>query len=211
MPPQPQPQPQPLLRLTRESERAMNDRNNDPGFGSRSGPLELYKLLVDEVNKAVEKSSASLLAQLKSATESMERKADDNFRLLNTRIEEIRQVSRGENERVVEKIDHIVEVLSEGNARFAVIEQRVTTIESKCDGESRIGRSHRPPADPYSAPRPAPAPAEEKKSKANPFVVALLGAVAAALGGAITTWIISGGLTVTPHNGGAAISAPKTP
>jgi hypothetical protein len=192
----------------------MNDRNLNEGFGSRSGPLELYKLLIDEVNKAVEKSSAGLLTQLKSATESMERKADDNFRLLNARIEEIRQVSRGENERVVEKIDRIVEVLSEGNARFAVIEQRMTTIETKCDGEHRHNHSRRPSTDPFPPfrqPPPAPpAPPEEKKAKMSPFLVALLGAVAATLGGAITTWIISGGMTVTPHTA-TAVSSPKSP
>lgn len=188
----------------------MNDRNNADGFGSRSGPLELYKLLADEVNRAVEKSSASLLAQLKSATESLEKKADDNFRLLSARIEENRNVARGENERMVSKIDHIVDVLSQGNARFAVIEQRITTIESKCDGESGRRREpvRRPPTDPFPAYRPV----EEKKQsqKMSPFLVAALGAVAATLGGAITTWALSGGL-VAPSHAATSISAPKGP
>jgi hypothetical protein len=181
----------------------------EEGFSSRTSQLDLYKLLIDEVNKAVEKSSAGLLAQLKSATESMEKKADDNFRLLSARIDENRLIARGENERMVAKIDHIVDVLGQGNARFAVIEQRVTTIEGRCDDES--GRRHARGQTP-TVYHPAFRPAEEKKpasQKMNPFVVALLGAVAAALGGAIVTWVINGGLTVTPH--APTTTSPKTP
>jgi hypothetical protein len=175
----------------------------------RSSELELYKSLIDEVNKAVDRSGEVLRTQLRDGLTALERKADSNYQSLSERINANRALAQEESLRVEAKIDDIRTALADGNARFAVIEQRIAVVETtkRDEASSHRHQGHRrtTPAVPF----PVVAAPVEKRSKLNPLVAALLGAAAATLGGAFVTWVINGGLTVSPHT--AATSAPRTP